>query len=50
MNNCVIKMYGMCQGKRVCLKKEIKELDKTEHACSRKYMRYTKGTFHFGIL
>ena len=41
-------MYGTCQGKRICLKKDIKELEMTEHACSRKYVCFTKGTFHFG--
>ena len=41
-------MYGTCQGKMVCLKKEIKELEMTEHVYSRKYVPSTKGTFHFG--
>ena len=41
-------MYGTCQGKRVCLKKDIKELEMTEHACPRKYVCFTKGTFHLG--
>ena len=42
------KMYGTCQGKRIGLKKEIKELEMTEHVCSRKYVCFTKGTFQFG--
>ena len=33
INSGVIKMYGTCQGKRVCLKREIKELEITEHTC-----------------
>ena len=41
-------MYGTCQNKKVGFKKKIKELEMTEHACSRKYVRFTKGTFHFG--
>ena len=41
-------MYGTCQGKRVCVKKEIKELVMTEHVCYRKYVYFIKGTFHFG--
>ena len=28
-------MYGTCQGKKVCLKKKIKELEMTEHASVR---------------
>ena len=47
INSGVIKMYGACPGKRICLKKEIKEFEITEHACSRKYACFTKGTFHF---
>ena len=48
INSGVIKMYGTCQGKRACLKKEIKELELIEHVFSRKYVCVTKGTFHFG--
>ena len=48
INIGVIKMYNMCQDKRVCLKKEIKELEMTEHVCSRMYVCFTKGTCHFG--
>ena len=40
----VIKMYGTCLGKNVCLKKEIKE-EMIE--CSKEYVCLTKGTFHF---
>ena len=47
IKNGIIKMYGTCQDKRVCLKKEIKE-ETTEYVCSKKYVRSTKGTFHFG--
>ena len=50
INSGVIKMYGTCHGKRACLKKEIKELETTEHVCSWKYVRFTKGTFHFGSI
>ena len=48
INSGVIKIYGTCQDKSVCLKKEIKELELIKHACSRKYVRFTKGTSHFG--
>jgi len=48
INSDVTKMYGTCQGKRVCLKKKIKELEMTKHVYSRKYVRFTKGTFHCG--
>ena len=48
INSGVIKMYGTCQGKRVGLKKEIKELEITEDVCSRKYVCFTKGTFYIG--
>ena len=41
-------MHGTWQGKRVGLEKEIKELEITEHPCSRKYVRFTKGTFTSG--
>ena len=36
-------MHGTCQGERVDLRKEIKELEMIEHVCSRKY----GSTFHF---
>ena len=42
------KMYGTYRDKKVCLKKEIKELEMTEHTCFRKYVRSTKGSFHPG--
>ena len=42
------KMYGTCQGKRVPLKNEIKELEMTKHVCYRKYVCFTKDTYHFG--
>ena len=42
-----VKTYGTCQNKRMCLKTEVKE-ETTEHACSGKYVRSTKGTSHFG--
>ena len=38
-------MYGMCQGKRVSLKKDVKELEMTEHVCSRKYVVSQKVLF-----
>ena len=41
-------MYGKCQ-KKDLLKIEIKE-ETTEHVCSRKYVRFTQGTFHFESL
>ena len=34
-------MHGTCQGKRVGLEKEIKELETTEHISSRKYVCFT---------
>ena len=48
INSGVIKMYGTCQDERVSLKKEIREWEMTEYVCSRKYVRSTKDTFHFG--
>ena len=41
-------MYGTCQGKGVGLEKEIKELEMTEYVCPRKYVCFTRGTFHIG--
>ena len=41
-------MYSTCQGKRVCLKKEIKDLEMTEHVYYRKYVCFTKVLFTSG--
>ena len=48
INSGVIKMHGTCQYKRVGFKKELNEVEMIEYVCSRKYIRSTKGTFHFG--